>query len=78
MVTAAASRVTPVTATTPGPKAVTVTAHSAVKPPSAVVTVIVAVPADTPVTRPVALTEATAAALDDQVTLGSSASEGSP
>ena len=38
----------------------TVITDVAVRAPSAVVTVMVAVPTDTPVTRPVALTEATA------------------
>jgi hypothetical protein len=47
---------TPVTGTT---GAVTVTAHVEVKPPSDEVTVILAVPGDTDVTRPVILTVAT-------------------
>ena len=41
----------------------TVITDVAVRAPSAVVTVMVAVPTDTPVTRPVALTEATAVLL---------------
>jgi hypothetical protein len=44
--------------------AVTVTAVLAVLLPSCVVTVIVAEPAETPVTTPLALTEATAVLLD--------------
>jgi hypothetical protein len=54
-------RLTPVTGV------VTVIAEVAVKPPSAVVTVIVAVPVATAVTRPVELTVATVVALLDQV-----------
>jgi hypothetical protein len=46
----------------------TVTAHVAVKPPSVVVTVIVALPADTAVTRPLELTVATPSALELHVT----------
>ena len=48
--------------------AVTVMADVAVLLPSAVVTVIVAVPTATAVTKPVALTVATAVLLDCQVT----------
>jgi len=55
--------VTPVTAT-----ALTVIADVAVLLPSLVVTVIVALPAATAVTRPVELTVATEVLLDDQVT----------
>jgi hypothetical protein len=58
------SRLTPVTDMGP---VVTVIAEVAVKPLSAVVTVIVAVPTATPVTRPVELTVATVLALLDQV-----------
>jgi hypothetical protein len=55
------SRLTPVTGV------VTVIADVAVKPPSAVVTVIVVVPTATPVTRPEELTVATVVALLDQL-----------
>ncbi len=44
--------------------AVTVTRQVSVKPPSVVVTVMVAVPAATAVTRPVVLTVATASLLE--------------
>ena len=54
----------------------TVTAHVAVFPPSSVFTVIVALPAETAVTRPFASTVATALLLLDQVTLLSVASAG--
>ena len=47
---------------------VTVTVHAAVFPPSTVVTVIVAVPAATPVTSPDEFTVAIAFEEDDQVT----------
>ena len=47
----------------------TVIAHVAVKPPSCVVTVIVADPAPTPVTRPVEFTVATAVLDELQVTV---------
>ena len=56
------SSVTPVTGT------LTVTVHDAVKPPSAVFTVIVAVPAPTALTWPDWLTVATASLLLVQVT----------
>ena len=48
--------------------AVTVMAHVAVFPPSAVFTVMVADPAAFAVTKPVELTPATDVLLDDQVT----------
>ena len=63
--------VTPVTAI-----GETVTAHVAVLPPSWVVTVIVAEPAATAVTKPVELTVATAVLPDDQVTAWLVAFEG--
>ena len=65
--------VTPVTATV---AALTVTAHVAVKLPSTVVTVIVALPAPTAVTSPVADTVATVSSDEDQVTLLFVASSG--
>jgi hypothetical protein len=54
---------------TPVTDAVTVTEHVSVYPPSAVLTVIIALPAETPVTTPDVLTEATAALLLLHVTL---------
>jgi hypothetical protein len=57
---------TPVTATE---DAVTVMEEEAVFAPSCVVTVMVAVPAATPETNPLALTVATAVLLDDQLTV---------
>ena len=60
-----ASRVTPVTCTV---AAVTVTVQFALNPPSAVVTVMTAVPAATAVTRPLELTVAAAVLLEDQFT----------
>jgi hypothetical protein len=56
---------TPVTAIV---ATLTVTAHVSVKPPSSVVTVIVAVPEPAAATAPVWLTVATLVLLDDQVT----------
>jgi hypothetical protein len=49
---------------------VTVTARVAVKPPSAVVTVMAALPFATAVTRPVLLTVATPVLFEDHVTTG--------
>jgi hypothetical protein len=66
-------KVTPVTET----GALTVTAQVAVKPPSAVVTVMLALPVDTPVTKPLDETVATAGALLLHVTLRLVALEGS-
>ena len=54
----------------------TVTALAASKPPSAVVTVMVALPADTPVTTPEGFTVAIPLSLDNQVTLLLVASSG--
>ena len=78
------SRVMPVTSESPGvggsggvSLAVTVTVTVALNPPSLVVTVMVAVPGLTAVTRPDSSTVATLVSLEEKVTSLTDASEGS-